>query len=177
MPTARAYRMRQEAKDTLNDLQQALTDVQAKSIGICSKREFLHAAALDRLIEQINFDYPEMASLLISVRNERRMTLACYRELHQGSLELGLREATVAETELAELSEKNDRLAADIRNLKIRLASLTHERRAFEASSAQSKALVERLHAKQIDAMRNSRRNLAAKQDSASLQQRHIKKK
>lgn len=164
MPTARAYHMRQEAKDTLTDLQQALTNVQAKKDGVCPKRELLYAAALDRLIEQINFDCPEMASLLISVRNERRMTLACYRELHQGSLDLGLHEATVAETELAALSHKNECLATDIRNLKLRLASLTRESRAFEASSAQAKALVERLRARQIEAMNTSRRNLAAKQ-------------
>ena len=104
-----------------------LHELQSRSSGICNKRETLYADIFTRLIKQVEAVSPESGAILTSLKNERRMTLACRLELHQNATELGIQEATGADFAVFALSERYARLVAEITALKLKASSLHHE--------------------------------------------------
>ncbi|KAJ8614615.1 hypothetical protein CTAYLR_004981 [Chrysophaeum taylorii] len=162
-------RTRRDAEEALKTLERRLREFEAKKSGICPKREALYLEALDNLLSQIEGESPETACLLRCVRNERRMTLACHLELHRAGLALSVEEASRADSAVRALQTEHDELVQDINRKKLRIASLSHEIASLEAAATQAKAIEDRLHQKQLDALQTTRRFLASKQSRATV--------
>lgn len=154
---------RAAVKSLKNELDQRLNGLQSKYTGICPKRESLYADIFARLIKQVTEELPEAGLLLMNLRNERRMTLACHLELHRNATELGVQESVRADSAVATLLERYDDLVAEITTLKLKACSLNHEIRLIEDTAAQACAVEDRVKAKQTEALQWSRLHLSQK--------------
>ena len=154
---------RTQVKFLRDDLEHRLNHLQSKDSGICQKREALYADIFTRLIEQVTDDSPESGALLMNLKHERRMTLACNLELHRNATDLGIQESVLADSAVSALSERQDDLLTEITMLKLKASSLNHEIRLIEDAAAQACAVEERVKAKQIEALQWSRHHLSHK--------------
>jgi dynein light intermediate chain len=65
------------------ELEQKLTERQARDNGICPVREELYAQCFDEIIRQVTINCPERGLLLHRVRDEIKMTISAYQTLYQ----------------------------------------------------------------------------------------------
>jgi len=79
---------------------------QARETGICPIREELYAQCFDELIRQVTINCAERGLLLLRVRDEIRMTIACYQTLYESSIAFGMRKALQSEQSRVEALAK-----------------------------------------------------------------------
>ena len=156
-------RARAEIRSLQRELDGRLHDSQSKETDICRKREFLYSDIFMRLIEHVYKASSESGSLLINLRNERRLTLACRLELHRNGTELGIYESVLADSAVSALSEQSNRLAAEITALKLKASSLIYEIRLIDNAATQARAVEDRVKAKEVEALQWSRQHLSNK--------------
>jgi len=87
-------------------LDQKLAQRQARETGICPIREELYAQCFDELIRQVTINCAERGLLLLRVRDEIRMTIACYQTLYESSIAFGMRKALQSEQSKVEMQAK-----------------------------------------------------------------------
>ena len=71
-------------------LDQRLTQRQARETGICPVREELYSQCFDELIRQVTINCAERGLLMLRVRDEIRMTIAAYQTLYESSIAFGM---------------------------------------------------------------------------------------
>jgi dynein light intermediate chain len=98
-------------------LDQKLQQRQARETGICPIREELYAQCFDELIRQVTINCAERGLLLLRVRDEIRMTIACYQTLYESSIAFGMRKALQSEQSKVEMSTKIKALEGEVRDL------------------------------------------------------------
>ena len=119
-------------RDDVYQLQHALDaeliERQARPYGICPVRELLYSQSFDELLRQVALESPERGLMLLRVRDQLRMSIACYQTLFHNSTTFGTRRAILAETGLApyqaavdELLNKKKRLQSQVYDLKDKL--------------------------------------------------------
>jgi len=98
-------------------LDQKLQQRQARETGICPIREELYAQCLDELIRQVTINCAERGLLLLRVRDELRMTMACYQTLYESSIAFGMRKALQSEQNKLEMHAKIKALEGECKDL------------------------------------------------------------
>lgn len=87
-------------------LDQRLQQKQARETGICPIREELYGQCFDELIRQATIHCSERGLLLLRVRDEIRMTIACYQTLYESSTAFGMRKALQSEHAKLEMQQQ-----------------------------------------------------------------------
>ncbi|KAJ1447238.1 axonemal dynein light chain [Pelagophyceae sp. CCMP2097] len=140
----------------VHDLQKHLDDrlqhEQAKAQGICPVRGGIYAETFDKLIVQVEDESPELGLIVSRVRNQLKMTLGCFHELHRS----GTSEAIASDATVAELSDRHDALEAEILRKKLAVAALGQEMRRIELAASHARAVDELLMRKQLEALQQS---------------------
>lgn len=108
-------------------LDQKLQQRQARETGICPIREELYAQCFDELIRQVTINCAERGLLLLRVRDEIRMTIACYQTLYESSIAFGMRKALQSEQAKVEMNGKIKGLENEVRDLEKFVAEM-HEK-------------------------------------------------
>lgn len=127
---------------------------QARETGICPIREHLYAQCFDELIRQETMVCAERGALFLRVRDELRMTIDSLQVAYQSALAYGVRHAVECEQarwqmheRIEQLEEGNDELAAELEELKARLATQVEGRQQardqLAAAHAAEKAALE----------------------------------
>jgi dynein light intermediate chain len=105
-----------------------LIERQARPYGICPVRELLYSQAFDELLRQVALESPERGLMMLRVRDQLRMTIACYQTLFHNSTNFGMKRAVMGEnrllpytTKINELIEKKKKLKAKVYDLKDKL--------------------------------------------------------
>jgi len=98
-------------------LDQKLQQRQARETGICPIREELYAQCFDELIRQTTINCAERGLLLLRVRDEIRMAIACYQTLYESSIAFGMRKALQSEQAKVEMSRDIKTLESEVRDL------------------------------------------------------------
>merc|ERR1712194_789976 len=88
------------------NLDKWLQQRQARETGICPIREELYDQCFDELIRQVTINCAERGLLLLRVRDEIRMTIACYQTLYESSIAFGMRKALQSEQAKVEMQAK-----------------------------------------------------------------------
>uniref|UniRef100_A0A3Q3X830 Axonemal dynein light intermediate polypeptide 1 n=1 Tax=Mola mola TaxID=94237 RepID=A0A3Q3X830_MOLML len=102
-------------------LDATLRQKQARERGICPIRREIYSQFLDELIRQVTIDCVKRGLLLVRVRDELRMTIAAYQEMHKSSVALGIRKALQAELGKADMIKGISDLENEIDELKKQL--------------------------------------------------------
>merc|ERR1719158_1667355 len=98
-------------------LDQKLAQRQARETGICPIREELYAQCFDELIRQTTINCAERGLLLLRVRDEIRMCIACYQTLYESSIAFGIRKALHSETSKLEMQREIKALKSEVSDL------------------------------------------------------------
>jgi len=98
-------------------LDQKLAQRQARETGICPIREELYAQCFDELIRQTTINCAERGLLLLRVRDEIRMCIACYQTLYESSIAFGIRKALQSETSKLEMQREIKALKSEVSDL------------------------------------------------------------
>merc|ERR1712055_1005855 len=122
-------------------LDKRLEDAQARESGICPARREIYSELLDELIRQIAIGNPELAGLLVTIRDEINMSLAGYETIFNSANSFGALKALKAELgkvekrdEVNQLQAKADNYKKEISELKAQLESVS--RREHEEKDA-----------------------------------------
>lgn len=105
-------------------LDQKLQQRQARETGICPIREELYAQCFDELIRQVTINCAERGLLLLRVRDEIRMTIACYQTLYESSIAFGMRKALQSEQNKVEASAKIKNIETEVRDLQMQVSEM-----------------------------------------------------
>jgi len=98
-------------------LDQKLQQRQARETGICPIREELYAQCFDELIRQTTINCAERGLLLLRVRDEIRMAIACYQTLYESSIAFGIRKALQSEQAKLEMCRDINALKSEVNDL------------------------------------------------------------
>jgi len=105
-------------------LDQKLQQRQARETGICPIREELYAQCFDELIRQVTINCAERGLLLLRVRDEIRMTVACYQTLYESSIAYGMRKALQSEQTKVDMQTRIKQLESESRELEKQVGDL-----------------------------------------------------
>ena len=130
-----------QLQDTLDA---ELIERQARPYGICPVRELLYSQSFDELLRQVALESPERGLMLLRVRDQLRMSIACYQTLFHNSTNFGTKRAVMGEKTLLpyqntvqKLTEKKLNLQAQVYDLKDKLKVV--EEHETETSDTQRK--------------------------------------
>jgi dynein light intermediate chain len=105
-----------------------LIERQARPYGICPVRELLYSQSFDELLRQVALESPERGLMILRVRDQLRMSIACYQTLFHNSTNFGTKRAVMGEKKLLpyenkikQLLEKKSNLQAKVYDLKDKL--------------------------------------------------------
>lgn len=105
-----------------------LIERQARPYGICPVRELLYSQSFDELLRQVALESPERGLMILRVRDQLRMSIACYQTLFHNSTNFGTKRAVMGEKKLLpyenkikQLMEKKSKLQAKVYDLKDKL--------------------------------------------------------
>jgi dynein light intermediate chain len=110
----------------------------------------------DELIRQITINCSERGLLLLRVRDEARMTIAAYQTLYESSIAFGMRKALMAEQKKMEAEHAIRQLEADERELAAQIEELGTRCEAVARREEERKALDEKKHQEEVDALRKA---------------------
>lgn len=108
-------------------LGQKLQQRQARETGIDPVREELYAQCFDELIRQVTINCAERGLLLLRVRDEIRMTIACYQTLYESSIAFGMRKALQSEQSKVEMQAKIKVLESEVRELEKQVQEMSNK--------------------------------------------------
>jgi len=135
-------------------LDQKLQQRQARETGICPIREELYAQCFDELIRQITINCQERGLLLLRVRDEIRMTIACYQTLYESSIAFGMRKALQSEQNKVEMQAKIKVLEGEKRELDKQVAEIKHRCEQFDKREKERMQEERDKHAQEMDGLR-----------------------
>jgi len=135
-------------------LDQKLQQRQARETGICPIREELYAQCFDELIRQITINCQERGLLLLRVRDEIRMTIACYQTLYESSIAFGMRKALQSEQNKVEMQTKIKVLETEKRELERQLQETKNRCELFEKREREHLSSEQAKHAAEMETLR-----------------------
>ena len=131
-------------------LDSELIERQARPYGICPVRELLYSQSFDELLRQVALESPERGLMLLRVRDQLRMSIACYQTLFHNSTTFGTRRAVMAEKNLLpyqkqveELQRKKEELQSQVYDLKDKL-KVVEEYETKESDNQRKQEQIER---------------------------------
>jgi dynein light intermediate chain len=148
-------------------LDSKLGERQARETGICPIREELYAQCFDELIRQITINCAERGLLLLRVRDEIRMTIACYQTLYESSIAFGMRTALQSEQGKVEMQGNIKILESEVRDLEKQVDEMQNKCTALEAREAKRRTEENTRHEEEMDTLR--KHNLQLKRDLEQL--------
>ena len=131
-------------------LDSELIERQARPYGICPVRELLYSQSFDELLRQVALESPERGLMLLRVRDQLRMSIACYQTLFHNSTTFGTRRAVMTEKNLLpyqkqveELQRKKEELQSQVYDLKDKL-KVVEEYETKESDNQRKQEQIER---------------------------------
>lgn len=153
---------RQDVITLQEHLDQKLQQRQARETGICPIREELYAQCFDELIRQVTINCAERGLLLLRVRDEIRVTIACYQTLYESSIAFGMRTSLQAEQSKVENNAKIKLLETEQKDLEKQVIETKNkiiEKQQREADERQQR---QKEHKARVDELRKKNANLKA---------------
>lgn len=148
-------------------LDQKLQQRQARETGICPIREELYAQCFDELIREVTINCAERGLLLLRVRDEIRMTIACYQTLYESSIAFGMRKALQSEQSKVEMLAKITQLEGETRDLEKFVAEMSQKCKDVERKEEERIAEEEEKHKEMIEFKK--KHNLSLKKELEQL--------
>lgn len=146
---------------TLQDqLNQKLQQRQARETGIDPIREELYAQCFDELIRQVTINCAERGLLLLRVRDEIRMTIACYQTLYESSIAFGMRKSLQAEQNKMDSLAKIKTLENEVREGEKQVAEIKDKIKSTEENEAARKLEEETKHKEEKEFLQKHNANL-----------------
>ena len=125
---------RSDVQKLSDNLDKTLAGMQVRPTPVCPAREQLFSSSFDELIRQVTLEQPSRGLLLLRIRDELRLTIACHLEIFRGSSSFcstKLQEADASNNELErvmqEKSEEKRLLTLKVRELEGTLIHLEVE--------------------------------------------------
>jgi len=141
-------------------LDQKLQQRQARETGIDPIREELYAQCFDELIRQVTINCAERGLLLLRVRDEIRMTIACYQTLYESSIAFGMRKALQSEQSKVEMQAKIKLLETDVRDLEKSTDEMAEKCTALNQRESERQAEEAAKHKEEVDFHKKHNANL-----------------
>lgn len=141
-------------------LDQKLQQRQARETGIDPIREELYAQCFDELIRQVTINCAERGLLLLRVRDEIRMTIACYQTLYESSIAFGMRKALQSEQSKVEMQAKIKVLESEVRELEKLVQESQDKCAALEQHEAERVREESAKHKEDVDFLKKHNANL-----------------
>jgi dynein light intermediate chain len=132
-------------------LDQKLQQRQARETGICPIREELYAQCFDELIRQVTINCAERGLLLLRVRDEIRMTIACYQTLYESSIAFGMRKALQSEQAKTDMQTKIKALESEVRDLDKSVAEMKEKCEETERKEAERRQVEAEDHQERVE--------------------------
>jgi dynein light intermediate chain len=148
-------------------LDQKLAERQARETGIDPVREELYAQGFDELIRQVTINCAERGLLLLRVRDEIRMTIACYQTLYESSIAFGMRTALQAEQNKVESQAKIKVLNNEIRDLAKQVEEMKEKTSSLEEREIARREAVAAKHTEEVNNV--GKHNAQLKKDLEAL--------
>lgn len=101
-------------------LKSQLVALQGRPQALCSVREQIFSEFFDEMVRQITIECPERGLLLLRLRDQLRMSLMTYADLHRDSVELSRSKAQEADDLLAKESAILEDLEESVKQLKMK---------------------------------------------------------
>jgi len=141
-------------------LDQKLQQRQARETGIDPIREELYAQCFDELIRQVTINCAERGLLLLRVRDEIRMTIACYQTLYESSIAFGMRKALQSEQSKVEMQAKIKVFESEVRELEKTTQDMSDKCAALEKHEDERAAEEQAKHKEEVDFHKKHNDNL-----------------
>lgn len=133
---------------------------QARETGICPIREELYAQCFDELIRQVTINCAERGLLLLRVRDEIRMTIACYQTLYDSSIAFGMRKALQSEQNKVDMQKKIKQLESERREYEKLVAELQTKCDMIEKKETERRAEEGHKHKEDVDFLKKHNASL-----------------
>jgi len=153
---------RQDVITLQEHLDQKLQQRQARETGICPIREELYAQCFDELIRQVTINCAERGLLLLRVRDEIRVSIACYQTLYESSIAFGMRTALQSEQSKVEMNAKIKLLEAEQRDLEKLVDEMKNKCVSQQQRETERRAEALEKHESAVTALKKSNRGLKA---------------
>lgn len=153
---------RQDVITLQEHLDQKLQQKQARETGICPIREELYAQCFDELIRQVTINCVERGVLLLRVRDEIRVTIACYQTLYESSIAFGMRTSLQAEQKKVESNLKISMLENEQKALEKQVMETKNKILEKKQRSEDERAQRAKEHKAKVDEMRKKNAGLKA---------------
>jgi dynein light intermediate chain, axonemal len=127
-----------------------LKALQARQQPVCSARTFLFSDAFDEMVRQVTIECPVRGLLLLRVRDQMRMSLEIYVELHRDGSEFSALKAETAAQELAALTTEQQQLQATATALKMQAKMLELRQSSIEKSHKTIQELADKARKEQL---------------------------
>lgn len=141
-------------------LDQKLQQRQARETGICPIREELYGQCFDELIRQITINCAERGLMLLRVRDEIRLTIACYQTLYESSIAFGMRTALQSEQTKVTMKATIKQLEADTKDLERKVEEVKAKCDALQQKEAERREQSSKAHEAIVDGLSRGNANL-----------------
>jgi dynein light intermediate chain len=151
---------RQEVITLQEALDQKLQQRQARETGICPIREELYAQCFDELIRQVTINCAERGLLLLRVRDEIRVTIACYQTLYESSIAFGMRTHLQAEQRKEEMKVEIKKLEAATKELERQVEETKARCESLQKQEAERREQALQAHDSNVEQLQRNNANL-----------------
>lgn len=141
-------------------LEQKLQQRQARETGICPIREELYSQCFDELIRQVTINCAERGLLLLRVRDEIRMTIACYQTLYESSVAFGMRKALQSEQGRVEMQNSVKAMESETKELERQVSDMKSKCEALERREAERRREELNKHRDEVEMMKKQNASL-----------------
>jgi len=151
---------RQDVITLQEHLDQKPQQRQARETGICPIREELYAQCFDELIRQITINCAERGLLLLRVRDEIRVTIACYQTLYESSIAFGMRTALQSEQSKVDMKATIKKLEAETKDLERQVDEMKAKCESIQKREAERREEASKAHEAATDQLTRQNTNL-----------------
>ncbi|XP_067122231.1 33 kDa inner dynein arm light chain, axonemal-like [Centruroides vittatus] len=153
---------REDVINLQEELNQKLTQNQARETGICFIRRKLYDECFDELIRQVTLHSTERGLLLLRVRDELRMTLSAYETLYESSVIFGTRKTLQAKQDIEETDNVLEKLRSTRETLNRQVEELTARCTMIEKIAKERRETDEKNYTNEIQFLKRVNQQLKA---------------
>jgi len=114
----------------------------------------------DELIRQITINCAERGLLLLRVRDEIRVTIACYQTLYESSIAFGMRTALQSEQGKVEMKATIKQLEADTKDLQRQVEEMKAKCESIQKREAERREEAQKAHDMAVENLSRNNANL-----------------
>ena len=126
-PVSTTPATKQDVVALQEDLEKALTNADARQVGICPVREEIYQSCFEEVIRQVTLDCTERGELLHEVKEDILEQVESLQQLYESAIGFGMRKALLTEERKETLKHQKETLQEEIAKNKAKVAKLQEE--------------------------------------------------